>query len=81
KDSVRRITRLDIKSKSPLIEIYIQANGFLYNMVRNIVGTLIDVGRGKIKPEAVKEILAKKNRALAGQTAPAKGLCLVKVIY
>ncbi|MBU1147453.1 MAG: tRNA pseudouridine(38-40) synthase TruA, partial [Candidatus Omnitrophica bacterium] len=81
KDSVRKITRLNITAKSPLIEIYIQANGFLYNMVRNIVGTLIDVGRGKTRPEAVKEILKKRHRASAGQTAPAKGLCLVKVIY
>ena len=81
KDSVRKITRLSITSKPPLIEIYIQANGFLYNMVRNIVGTLIDVGRGRTKPEIVKEILKKKHRASAGQTAPAKGLCLVKVIY
>jgi len=81
KDSVRKITSLNITGKSPLIEIYIQANGFLYNMVRNIVGTLIDVGRGRTKPEAVKEILKKKHRASAGQTAPAKGLCLVKVIY
>ena len=81
KTAVRHITRLDIFHRSKVIEIYIQADGFLYNMVRNIVGTLIDVGRGRIKPESINEILAKKHRSLAGQTAPAKGLCLVKVIY
>jgi len=81
KDSVRNIKRLDIVSKPPMIEIYVQANGFLYNMVRNIAGTLIDVGRGRIRPDDVKAILSRRHRPAAGQTAPAKGLCLVKVIY
>ncbi len=66
---------------SHVIEIYIQADGFLYNMARNIAGTLIEVGRGRFKQEAVKEILEKKHRPSAGQTAPAKGLCLEKVFY
>lgn len=79
--SVRTIKMLDISKNSHLIEIYIQADGFLYNMVRNIVGTLIDVGRGRIRPEDVKEILSRRHRPSAGQTAPAKGLCLVKVFY
>lgn len=80
--SVRSIKRLDVIRKGPsLIEIYIQADGFLYNMVRNIVGTLIDVGRGRIRPEAIKDILSKRHRPSAGQTAPAKGLCLLKVYY
>lgn len=79
--SVRTVTRLDVVYSPPLIEIYIEADGFLYNMVRNITGTLIDVGRGKITPESVKEILTKRHRSSAGQTAPAKGLCLVKVFY
>jgi len=79
--SVRTIKKIDIISTPPLIEIYIRADGFLYNMVRNIVGTLIDVARGRFKPEAVKEILQKKQRPSAGETAPAKGLCLEKIIY
>ncbi|MBU3911732.1 MAG: tRNA pseudouridine(38-40) synthase TruA [Candidatus Omnitrophica bacterium] len=80
--SVRHIKRLDIvRKKSSVIEIYIQADGFLYNMVRNIVGTLIDVGRGRTNPDAVKDILKKRHRPAAGQTAPAKGLCLVRVFY
>lgn len=81
RSSVRHITRLDIFNRSELIEICIQADGFLYNMARNIAGTLIDVGRGRIKPGSINEILTKKLRSLAGQTAPAKGLCLVKVFY
>ncbi len=80
-DPVRTITKLDVVKKANKIEISIQANGFLYNMVRNIVGTLVDVGRGRIKPDEVKDILSKRNRSFAGQTAPSKGLCLVKVFY
>ncbi|MDP6685429.1 MAG: tRNA pseudouridine(38-40) synthase TruA [Candidatus Omnitrophota bacterium] len=79
--SIRTIKRLDIVVNPPMIDIYVQADGFLYNMVRNIVGTLIEVGRGKISTKEVKKIIAKKDRRLAGPTAPAKGLCLVKVIY
>ena len=79
--SVRTIERLSIVKKDPKIEIYIQADGFLYKMVRNIVGTLIDVGRGRLKHNEVKEILSKRHRPAAGQTAPAKGLCLVRVVY
>jgi len=81
KNSVRTIKRIDIISNPPVIEIYIQADGFLYNMARNIAGTLIDAGRGRFTPEAVKDILNKKHRPSAGETAPAKGLCLEKVLY
>jgi len=79
--SIRTIERIDIISKPPLIEVHIKADGFLYNMARNIAGTLIDVGRGRFRPEAIKEILSKKQRPLAGHTAPAKGLCMEKVFY
>ena len=61
--------------------IYIEANGFLYNMARNIAGTLVEVGRGKIAAGRVKEILSKRNRRFSGPTMPAKGLCMVKVRY
>ncbi len=79
--SVRTIKRLDVVGKGSVIEIYIQADGFLYNMARNIVGTLLDVGRGRIRPETVREVLSRRHRPAAGQTAPASGLCLVKVFY
>jgi tRNA pseudouridine38-40 synthase len=61
--------------------IEIEADGFLYNMVRNIVGTLVEVGRGKRPPAWVAEVLAAKNRRLAGMTAPPQGLFLVHVEY
>lgn len=59
----------------------IQANRFLHNMVRIIVGTMVEIGRGKIPPEQLREILAARDRRRAGATAPARGLCLVEVGY
>lgn len=81
KKSVRSIKKICVISRPPVVEIYIQADGFLYNMARNITGTLIEVARGRFNPEAVKDILKKKHRPSAGRTAPAKGLCLEKVFY
>ncbi|MFC1667358.1 tRNA pseudouridine(38-40) synthase TruA [Candidatus Omnitrophota bacterium] len=81
KNSVRTIKKLYIVERRPVVEIYIQADGFLYNMVRNIVGTLIDVGRGRMQAQAIRDILSRRYRPAAGQTAPAKGLCLLKVFY
>ena len=63
------------------IIIDIQADGFLYNMVRNIVGTLIEVGRGRFAPNHVKAILSSRNRKNAGPTAPSAGLTLLKINY
>ena len=59
----------------------VAADGFLYNMVRIMVGTLLRVAQGKIEPEQIPEILAAKNRKLAGPTAPPWGLYLNKVDY
>ncbi len=81
KNPVRTIKKLKITPDSAFIHIDIEADGFLYNMARSIVGTLIEVGRGKIKKGDLKAILLAKNRRLAGPTAPAKGLCLMKVNY
>ena len=67
-------------SKSSVRTIY-KAKGFLYNMVRIIAGTLVEVGLGKIKPEEISEIIEKKERANAGKTLPPQGLYLVKVEY
>lgn len=69
------------ESKQRLIRFYIKANAFLRGMVRAIVGTLLDVGTGKIQPEKVKEILELKDRTKAGPSLPAKGLCLANVEY
>ncbi len=59
----------------------IRGNGFLHHMVRNLVGTFFEVGRGHIPPSAITEILQVRNRSMAGPTAPAPGLCLIKVLY
>lgn len=81
KSSIRTIYSITIENKSELIEITCHGDGFLHNMVRIIAGTLIEVGTGRMKPEYVKEIIDKKDRTLAGPTAPAKGLFLVDVEY
>ncbi len=75
------LSTLRYESGQRLIKFYIKANAFLRGMVRAIVGTLIDVGIGKIQPERVKEILELKDRTKAGPSLPAKGLCLVNVEY
>lgn len=80
-DTVRTITALDILRDGEEITIRITGNGFLYNMVRIIVGTLIRVGRGFYEPEQVREILEAKNRKAAGVTAPPQGLMLMQIDY
>ena len=79
--TVRTVYSLDIINRESIIEIYIRANGYLYNMVRIITGTLVDVGLGKYPPERITEIFDAKDRALAGPTAPPQGLALYKVDY
>jgi len=81
KDSVRTIKKVQIKKEGDLIYVDIEADGFLYNMVRNIVGTLIEIGRGKLPEGSAKKILLARNRKFAGPTLPAKGLCLLEVKY
>ncbi len=81
KTSVRTISDLSITCQEKFIKIYATADGFLYNMVRIIVGTLIDVGRGKTKPESIKDIIELKNRMDAGICVPPEGLTLEKVYY
>ena len=79
--SVRTITSIAVKKTGRFISIDIQGNGFLYNMVRNIAGTLVEIGRGYLAPGSMMTILNSKDRKKAGPTAPARGLFLVKVIY
>jgi len=78
---VRTVKKLKLTKDKELIYIEIEADGFLYNMVRNIVGTLIEIGRGRFKEGVLRKILLEKNRKLAGPTVPAKGLSLIKVNY
>ncbi len=81
----REIKRIDILNSSsgedPFIKIFVEADGFLRYMVRTIVGTLVEVGRGKRPPEDVAAVLAGRNRKLAGMTAPPQGLFLKEVRY
>ena len=80
KDTVRTIHNISIEESGDLIVLEVEGNGFLYNMVRIIVGTLVDIGRGRIdKP--LEEIIASQDRGEAGHTAPAHGLFLKKVHY
>ena len=94
KDTIRTIKKITIKQisyhlspityhlkESPLIIVDIEADGFLYNMARNIVGTLMEIGRGRFPKGSLKKILNSKDRKLAGPTVPACGLCLLKVKY
>ena len=79
--TVRSLTRCDIKRNGALLTFVIEADGFLYRMCRGIVGTIVQVGQGKSKPEAVRTMLSAKDRRQAGMTAPAHGLVLWKVFY
>lgn len=79
--SVRTMTEAGVSEKEGIITVSLEGNGFLYNMVRAVTGTLVEVGRGKLSIEGFGEILASRDRARAGRTAPARGLCLVRVEY
>jgi tRNA pseudouridine38-40 synthase len=82
KDNTRTVTGINIKiDEDGLLEITIEAQGFLKYMVRNIVGTLVEIGRGKRPPEEMKEIIDSCDRNIAGITAPARGLYLKEVKY
>jgi tRNA pseudouridine38-40 synthase len=82
KTSIRTVIRAELfEQPNERILFEIEADGFLKCMVRNIVGTLVYIGLGKIAPETIKEILVSKNRMLAGPTAPPHGLFLKKVLY
>ena len=81
KSTVRTITSIVIEEKDGIVSIRYTGNGFLYNMVRILTGTLIEVGRGKRIPEEMPEILAALDRGAAGFTAPAQGLFLTEVRY
>lgn len=79
--NVRSLWRCDLKKAGALLTFVIEGDGFLYKMCRGIVGTLVQVGLGKFSADAMNVLLAKKDRRLAGMTAPAHGLVLWKVFY
>ena len=80
-DTVREVKMLSVEREGDLIEIKIRADGFLYNMVRIIAGTLLEVAFGRISPDEIKTIIESRSRTLAGPTALPDGLYLNKVIY
>jgi tRNA pseudouridine38-40 synthase len=79
--TTRTLTHCDLKRNGALLTFVIAGDGFLYKMCRGIVGTLVQVGQGKIPAAEIKRILASKDRRVAGMTAPAHGLVLWKVFY
>lgn len=81
KTSVRTIYDLHIEENDDIIKVYVSGDGFLYNMVRIIVGTLIMVGFNKINPKSIQEIICDKDRTKAGACVPSRGLVLEKVYY
>lgn len=80
-DSIRTLMRLDIVEQSGGIRLEFEGDGFLYKMVRNITGTLLDVARGRRSGSEIPSILESRNRKLAGPAAPPQGLFLVEVKY
>jgi tRNA pseudouridine38-40 synthase len=80
-NSIRTVMQCEVTQEDKWVYIDIVADRFLYNMVRNIVGTLVEIGRGKWKPEKITEILDAKDRKAAGPIAPAAGLCLMWIKY
>lgn len=81
KSSVRTIYNAEVMENNSRIIIKLTGNGFLYNMVRIISGTLLEVGQGTIKPQEIEKIIQEKDRKKAGKTLPPQGLYLVKVEY
>lgn len=81
KSTIRTLYSITIEEIEEEIRISVRGNGFLYHMVRIIVGTLLEVGTGKKKPEEIEQILEKRERQAAGKTAPAHGLFLKEVKY
>ena len=81
KSTVRTINYINITEKDNIIKIEYNGNGFLINMVRILSGTLINVGKGQIKPEDIKKMLQSKQRSELAVKAPAKGLCMKEVNY
>ena len=80
-DTVRTVSECFVEKNGDIISLSVTANGFLYNMVRIIVGTAVEVSDGRINPEMIEEIFSSKDRDKAGITAPPQGLFLEKVYY
>lgn len=80
-DLTRTVRRFEVRREGELILMTVEADGFLYNMVRIMVGTLLRIAQGKLSPDSIPGILEKRDRSFAGPTAPPCGLCLNRVFY
>lgn len=80
-NTVRNLKRFEIKKEGDLLRFHLEADGFLHHMVRNLVGTLLEMGRSKLDSQGIQKILAAKDRRKAGATVPAHGLILLNVTY
>ena len=81
KSTVRTVDKINITEENGYLRFMVHGDGFLHHMVRILVGTLLEVGFGKRTPESMRELLEAKERAMAGVTAPAQGLCMMSVDY
>lgn len=81
KSTIRVVDKIEIEHRNGYLYFTVHGTGFLQNMVRILVGTLLEVGKGNMTPEQIPEIMEAKDRRLAGPTAPACGLCLMEVDY
>ena len=81
RETTKEVWSVTVRDMTPWLVIDVLGSGFLYSQVRTMTGTLLEVGRGKLAPEAVSAILASGDRRRAGPTAPPHGLCLVRVLY
>ncbi len=81
RDSHRTILDIRVTRKGSRLDIEIEADGFLYHMVRRIAGTLLDIGRGRLPPGTIAAMLRTRDPRLGGPVAPARGLCLLRVAY
>lgn len=81
KNTVRTVSKIKIEEDGADVTVTVTGNGFLYNMVRIIAGTLVYVGQGKLRADEIPDIILSGDRKRAGKTLPSKGLCLMSVIY
>ena len=81
KSTVRNVDRIEIVKRGDLLTLTFHGSGFLQHMVRILTGTLLEVGYGKRTPDSIAALIEAKDRKQAGFTAPAKGLCMIKVDY
>jgi len=79
--TIRTVFRCDVATENDWVYFEIEGDGFLYNMVRNIIGTLVDIGVGRWEPQKITEIIEARDRTAAGRLAPPNGLCLMWIKY